>query len=438
MSSQSFGVVSTGAGSAGRTEDNTLDVDGLPERFREAVEADDFVIYGKASIEQYDTDDVPTMIDMDALEGALGRFFASEDAPGVISIGHKDVVVGRPLESYTLDEPRTVIVGDETYEFDAGDTLQAHVADNDDDGRPELWLPAQIDGETEYGMKSRIRILAGEISGYSVTVRRNKAEWTDEGRRITECDLHAVTLGTDEQIRNKGSEFGVAEYKGDVFALNSPDDAVSAGIVEGRQERVHRMGNIFDKLLGQELEAKGQELQEAAEDEPDDEQEQKGDTPGDDDVPEDEPEDEEKADADPEEVAAAMAEMMGISVEEAMAMLQDGGPEGESDDEDDPEDGEMKSDDEEGDGKALTEADLEAKLDELGVVRQGDLEETVEDKLDAQADRFEDTLGEFVEDVQETVESKMETGSTPAPSSGSAADDLQAQISESRDRHGSK
>jgi len=39
---------------------------------------------------------------------------------------------------------------------------------------------------------------------------------TQEGRVVTDCDLHAVTIGTGEQIKNKGSQFDVASFKGRV------------------------------------------------------------------------------------------------------------------------------------------------------------------------------------------------------------------------------
>ncbi|UIO98890.1 hypothetical protein Hbl1158_10125 [Halobaculum sp. CBA1158] len=430
-----FGVVSPGP-TAGHKEDNTLSPEALPEQFRDALEADDFVIYGKASIEQHDIDDVPTLIEMDALEGALDRYFESESAPGVISVGHRDIIVGRPLRSYELTEERTVVVGDETYEFEAGDELTAHVEDADDDGRPELWLPAQIDGETEFGKRMRIQALTGELDGYSVTVRRNKAEGSEEGRRITECDLHAVTLGTAETIKNPGSEFGVAEIKAALGLgpeeSTAPDDASFASeLVEGLEERT--MG-IFDDLLGKELEQKGKELQEEADtdtdapsdnDDPAEIKDGAGDDPD-----EDEPA-EEKMDA--EAVATAMAEMMDISVDEAMAMLQEGETPDDDDDpdDDDPEDGEMKGTDEP-ETTGLSEEDIEAKLDEKGVVTEDELDA----KLDEQAEEFKSVLGDFVDDVSETVESKLETGQTPSPS-GDGGNSLSDQISESRERQGS-
>ena len=66
------------------------------------------------------------------------------------------------------------------------------------------------------GKKTRILSAQGDLNGFSVTVHRNEDEMTSEGRMVTECDLHAVTIGTDEQIKNKGSEYDVASFKGPV------------------------------------------------------------------------------------------------------------------------------------------------------------------------------------------------------------------------------
>ena len=435
MSSAQFGVVSSGP-AAGSTEDNTIDFEALPAQFKEALNADDFVIYGKASIEQYDTDDIPTMIEMDALEDALGRFFSSKTAPGIISVGHQDIPIGVPLESYTLDEPRTIQVGDESYEFDAGDELTAHVEDADDDGRPELWLPSNIDGDTEMGKRMRLQALTGRLNGYSVTVRRNKAEGTDEGRRITECDLHAVTVGTDEQIKNKGSEFDVAEFKA-LFgpAPTGTDDTIVNTIVEGLRDGFDNM-SIFDKVLGQELEQKGKELQGQADDDEeqttDDTTEEKSESPETETESEDEPE-EQKLDT--EELAHAMAEAMGISPEEAMAMLQGEADVDDDEAEEDPEEGEMKSEEKSEETESgLSEDELDQKLEETGFVTKDELDTM----LSEQAEEFKGAVGEIFDGVAEEVEGKMETGSTPEPTNGDTTEQLTNQINTARERQGSK
>jgi len=195
---------------------NRVDIDALEGELREAVEADDFMIYGKASIEQWDNDDPPTFIRMEALENALDRYFDSRTAPGIISRHHQDIPVGRPVREFEFEEATTLDIGDERYTFNAGDTVTSHVEDADGDGRPELWLAANIDGETEMGKKTRLLAAQGDLNGFSVTVHRNDDEMTQEGRIVTDADLHAVTIGTDEQIKNKGSEFDVASFKGPV------------------------------------------------------------------------------------------------------------------------------------------------------------------------------------------------------------------------------
>ena len=195
---------------------NKVDLEALEGELREAVEADDFYIYGKASIEQWDADDPPTYIQMDALEAALDRFFESEHAPGIISRHHQDIPVGTPVREFEFESDTTLEIDGDTYEFEAGDTAASHVEDADGDGRPELWLAANIGNDTEMGKKTRILSAQGDLNGFSVTVHRNEDEMTSEGRMVTECDLHAVTIGTDEQIKNKGSEYDVASFKGPV------------------------------------------------------------------------------------------------------------------------------------------------------------------------------------------------------------------------------
>jgi hypothetical protein len=37
---------------------------------------------------------------------------------------------------------------------------------------------------------------------------------TQEGRVVTDCDLHAVTIGSSDIVKNEGSEFDVASVSG--------------------------------------------------------------------------------------------------------------------------------------------------------------------------------------------------------------------------------
>ena len=210
-------------------DSNRVDLDALEGELREAVEADEFYIYGKASIEQWDSDDPPTHIQMDALERALGRFFESETAPGIISRHHQDIPVGVPVESFEFQSDTTLEIGDERYQFEAGDVATSHVEDADGDGRPELWLAANISNDNEMSKKTRVLAAQGDLDGFSVTVHRNEDEMTQEGRVVTDCDLHAVTIGHKSDIKNKGSQFDVASVSG---KLRRVADVVR-GIVTG-------------------------------------------------------------------------------------------------------------------------------------------------------------------------------------------------------------
>ena len=195
-------------------DSNRVDLTSLEPAEREAVEADDFYVYGKASIEQWDDDEPPTFIQMDALEAALDRFFESESAPGIISRHHQDIPVGIPVESFEFADDTTLEIAGETYQFEAGDVAESHVQDADGDGRPELWLAANISNDNEMARKTRVLAMRDELDGFSVTVHRNEDELTQEGRVVTDVDLHAVTIGTGDQIKNPGSEFDVAATKG--------------------------------------------------------------------------------------------------------------------------------------------------------------------------------------------------------------------------------
>lgn len=196
-----------------------IDPQDPPEEFAEALQADSFILYGKASIEQFDrggeTSDVPEILDMDAIEAALDRFFESEKAPGIVSIAHDDIPVGRPLREYTLDEDATIEVDGEIYEFEAGETLTTHVEDGDGDGKPELWALSDIANDTDIARKVRLAVLMGELDGYSVTFGRHAdgVEPEGPGRRVKSLDLFSWTLAPGDMVANPGAEFDLAAFK---------------------------------------------------------------------------------------------------------------------------------------------------------------------------------------------------------------------------------
>lgn len=208
-----FDVVGGPAQALAQKADEGFDPDNPPEEFADAIEADDFLIYGKASIEQHDVEG--QRISVKALENALDRFFDSQDAPGIISRGHADVPVGMPVREHTLESDTTLVIDGETYEFDAGETIRTEPKDADGDQLPELWLVSRLANDSDIARETRYKALLGELNGYSVTVKPHSdaRRRTDDGEDILSVDLHAVTVGTDEAIRNKGSEFDVAEFK---------------------------------------------------------------------------------------------------------------------------------------------------------------------------------------------------------------------------------
>lgn len=129
---------------------------------------------------------------MDALGDAIDRYFESREAPGIISLEHKDVPIGVPIREWT---------------FDDGSTVRSHI-DGD-----VMYLVGNIANDTEKAKEARYRALTGDLDGYSVTVYSKEEGMVDGTRVTTACDLHAVTLGSDEKIVNPDAQFEVVDYK---------------------------------------------------------------------------------------------------------------------------------------------------------------------------------------------------------------------------------
>lgn len=239
-----------------------FDPENPPDEFAEQIEADDFVVYGIANIQKHDIEG--QRISAAALEAALDRFFGSEDAPGIISRGHADVPVGMPVREHTLDEDTTLVIDGQTYEFDAGETLRTEVKDANDDQLPELWLVSRLANDSDIARETRYKALTGELNGFSVTVKpkRGAVEQRSDGKEdVLAVDLHAVTIGTDEQIKNKGSEFDVAEVKALARARDAPGQM--AGAV---RDKFSRMTQDPDEksVLGRLLQRAGEDLESEA------------------------------------------------------------------------------------------------------------------------------------------------------------------------------
>lgn len=171
--------------------DRTIERDDVPDKWEFAVfDAEDFVIHGPASVQQVDRQG--QQIQMDALGDAIDRYFESREAPGIISLEHKDVPIGVPIREWT---------------FDDGSTVRSHI-DGD-----VMYLVGNIANDTEKAKEARYRALTGDLDGYSVTVYSKEEGMVDGTRVTTACDLHAVTLGSDEKIVNPDAQFEVVDYK---------------------------------------------------------------------------------------------------------------------------------------------------------------------------------------------------------------------------------
>jgi hypothetical protein len=447
-----FGVVSPDLGT---TKERTLvEENDLTEKEREALEADTFIIYGKASVEQYDEDNPPQKIEMKAFEEEM----SSQLSDGIISRRHKDIPVGEPIESYSLDEPAEVVVGDEVIEFDAGDTLETGVQYHGD-GDDELWIAADLRNDSEIARDTRMGALTGELTGFSVTVFCKEWEETSKGQRVTDIDWHSTTIGGDEHIKNKDSRFGVAEFKalfGDEFPGLTGKQAERA-TVEILRELPNNMSDTDDKGFWDRVRDIASEKAEDGESEPeseksdDDEQDEdpvdEKESTGAEEEPEEEKGDGEDGDQEPEDtkgsdvdaVIERVKQELGDEEAEVLKEAVNEPPIEEpptnkpvKDEEDEmaseAEEGELKgqkSDGESGvDPDALvekmkdvgfvTEDHLEEKMS--GVVTEDELTERVGEKLD---NRLSETLpdGDVASkaDVQDVVETAEEVIAETVP-----------------------
>lgn len=422
----------------------------------EVASAEDFVVYGKASVEVFDDDTVSQKIEMSAFDEALEQFFAQG---GNISYQHKDVMVGKALESHTLDSDVSVKVGDETKEFSAGDTLETKVEGD------TLWLVAHIYGRGETAgsdasVMTRLGAYRGDLDGFSVTIKNKEYENTSNGQVIKEIDFHSVTVGTGDQIKNPDSLFGVAEFKltdylsrhltvdtkrMEMDILNKLRGASTEAIAE--KTITHALTNepydlgesakaTADEESVEDVQAKAEsrlsEVQEKAEDRDDlvalladmtdldsDEINQALDTMLDSDDTEEKEYDDKEMDEEEEEMdedgekadmddvaphAEAIADMMDVPVSRVMDMLS--GMESEEEDVE-PEKAETETE-----SKGLTEDEVEELVDAK-----------MEDAVESISESIDEMEGQVAETVAEQVTEKLSTGSTPESDSAEPTDD---------------
>mgnify|MGYP006896933999 CR=1 FL=1 len=456
-----------------------MDESDLSAEEREALEADDFVIYGRASVEEYDEDNPPQKIVMEAFADEIDQYVEN----GIISRRHKDIPVGEPIGSYTLEDDREVAVDDELLTFDAGDTLETGIRDG------EVWIVANLRNDSEIARETRLGAMTGDLTGFSVTVFTKGWEQTDEGERVTDIDWHSTTIGGDQHIKNPDSRFGVAEYKAVFSDHPNPADA-AAEVLEQLPDNMS--SNTDEKGFWDRVRTIADQKSEAAGDgPPDGEEDSKADTPSDHGPPGSEESPGEHGASDDEETpgdhgvdaeavlkqveenmgeehAAALKEQMyqrGTEGEEADMngdyadmngdYEEDDDDDGDDDDDDDDDDaaGEPNSEAEMGELKAVAD-----KMEEMGFVR-GDpeelkastdpsdvvssdafaqkvaekLEERLPDgevatksDLDGVIEAAEEAVNEVVPEAQkaavEGTAEKMVTGSTDSPAAGSDAD----------------
>lgn len=386
----------------------------------DVLEAERFIVYGKASIEQYDVDDPPQKIRMDAIEEKLPQFFANG---GLISRRHKDVVVGEALREHELDEPTTIKLEDETLQFDAGDKLKTEVKGD------TLWLAANIFSDRNdvrgslLSDATRLGAYHGKLDGFSITVFTRDYDPTQKGQDVSGVDLFSVTIGDDGLVKNRGSEFDVATFK-----MFGPD---------GLKTKVNQyMSNrVFNHLFGKSRENLAHEAIKVAQKEeiPLDEAASQVVDDGDGSDIADEANEKlagfkekldnlEEKEMDERELAAEVADMLGMSTGEVMEMFEqlqgESGEEGKQEEEYDEED-----EGEEG-MKSLTE-EQKSEVEDIVSKSLEDTDFATEEQIQELGTKLEESLDGISEDLADNIASKMETeeGETQDPDTGGNGSD---------------
>lgn len=428
-------VLSTSSkGSLGvvKQSDQRFDPENLDELEQKVAEAEDFIIYGRASVEMYDDDATNQLIKMEAFEDKIDQFFEQD---GVISLKHSDVRVGKALREYTLESPTTIELGDETFSFDEGDTLETKV----DHENNCLWLVANLYGDGhDAGTMARLKSLRGELGGFSVTIRKKEWENTRKGQVITDIDFYSATVGTEEEIKNKESLYGVAEYKaGSRFAqlLNLPTrtkmfDNVIAKLrsksndMVAEQTVLHALTETGDLHASAKAMSDGEDVEQVEQkagtilketlDGAESKQEavdalmelgasEKADVTRDTIEEKLDELDEEAKQFDEREVAEMVAEVAGVEVGEALEMMEELRAEG-MEDEDPEEDVEEEASDEDEDEDEDMEDKAESEEDEP----ESEVESKSEDESEADAEDSVEQKSEVSDEIAELIDAKLE------------------------------
>lgn len=430
-----FGVLGPGDG---RKTRSLVDEDGLEPGVKEALEADDFIIYGKASVEKYDEDNPPQKILMSAFDDKIPHFLDG----GIISRRHKDIPVGEPVESYTLDEPAEIEVGDQTHSFDAGEELRTEVSDG------EVWIVANLRNDSELARETREGAINGNLDGFSVTVFCKEWDETSKGQEVHSIDWHSTTIGQDQHIKNPDSRFGVAEFKA-MFesGAGAAEEKAERAAIEVLRELPTNMSETNEKSFWERVKGVADQKAEEAEEKSEGTEDEKADDPPDSSPPEMKEEDE-KSDFD-----AVMEKVEGELGEADAEVIQNKVADDEEDeDEFDPEEGELKSELEETKAtleetrnvveklseSVVTKEELDERVPEGDFVTKSDLDERVPDEiatkseLEEVTEKAEKAVKEVVPDAIDGAAEKMVTSGTPSPSGGSTndEDDYKSEIEE--------
>lgn len=469
--------------------DAEFDLENLTNEESEVVTADEFIVFGRASIEQWNEPgpgEEHLYIEMDALEERLDQLLALTN----LSRRHDDVKVGEFREEHTLDEPTTIhLDNDETLRFDAGDTLQTQVIREgeplpDGSGTADedaLWIVANVYGRYRpdhpqgsiLAQETRLGAYYGHLDGFSVTVLTREYDQTEKGRIAHEVDFMAVTIGEDELIKNKGSHFGVAEFQA-LFGSTPATGADDAGTTPRRSPTDRRPAedlggtlrqrltmSIFQHLFSQSQDGLVGETIQVAQQSEQSLDEAAAAVVGDDgdakhiaqqaaDRLETIGDRLEQEEMDRDDLAAEVADELGMDIEEIHALFDeleaavaseegDGEGDGEDPDDDEPDNGEQAGTEQQA---GLDEAEVRdlvqqevsdavgdavsAQLDDLETQSNGGdgaefvTQEEFDDRMSDLSQNLEATVDGIGESVAENVAQQMETAGTPNPAGGSA------------------
>lgn len=216
--------------------------------------ADDFVIWGPASIEVVDKE--RDRIKAEALEDALPQLLKRKR----LSYEHSDQIVGDILERFETEEPVEVEVAGNTYKRDEFPTDVLKL----DGLKPGLFVAGNVYNDSQKSQEVRKQIEEGEVDSYSISGEAVVTEMAvKDGQTFTDIlklDLSAVTLCREGM--NQKAEFAVVSKQSEDATSSSLNPQRAASIAKSRLDKtmsdnndddVQKFVDALDKTLEERL-----------------------------------------------------------------------------------------------------------------------------------------------------------------------------------------